>query len=61
MEDGYANSKGRPQFTAIDDMEFEGCETEEERMDIINYNIQRDFEEKVSFRFVRVTEGVPSY
>lgn len=55
VEDGYSG-KSRPQFVEIDDSEFEGCETQEEVMDVINCAIQRDFEDKITFRFVRVVE-----
>ena len=50
VDDGYANNG--PHVTKIQDYEFEGCETKEERSEIIEQSVQADFEQFVSWYIV---------
>lgn len=50
VDDGYTNN--RPHVTKIQNYEFEECETEQDRNDIIDQAVQADFEQLVSWYIV---------
>ena len=52
VEDGYYNNGTHT--TAIDEYELEDCETEEDRLNLIETIIQSDFELNVSFSIVHI-------
>lgn len=52
VEDWYCG-KSRPHHTTIPDEEFEDCETEEEREQLIEDWIQEEFKQKISWIITR--------
>jgi len=44
VDDHYVG-KARPQKTTIDEDYFEHCETKEEFMDVVNQEVQNDFDQ----------------
>ena len=55
VDDGYCGGS-RPHETVIDDSEFEYCETEEERQEIIDDAVRNDFEQTISWFITRIEE-----
>jgi len=51
IDDGYVG-KSRPHFCTIPDEEFEGCESERERNEIIDSWVQTEFENNISYYWV---------
>lgn len=47
VDDGYANCQGRPHHVLVNDSDLEGCETEEERIKIIEEAIEDHFRQNV--------------
>jgi len=55
VDDGYAG-KSRPQYTEIDESEFEEDMTEQDRQDVIETLVQEDFHNKISWYIKRIEE-----
>jgi len=52
VEDGYASSS-RPQHVKVNDDDLEECETEEEKIDLIEAAIKDHFEQNISWSWNR--------
>ncbi len=48
VSDGYAGGAA-PQYTTIPRDDWDACETDAERQELINYSVNEDFLEKVSW------------
>ena len=48
VEDGYAG-QSRPQYTYIERADWESCETDQERDDLVDECVQGDFENNITW------------
>lgn len=56
VEDGYAGGS-RPHSTKIPQDEWDDCETEEEKNELIEDYVQHDFEQTISWCILSIDEG----
>lgn len=55
VEDGYAGS-ARPQETIIPDEEWDACETNKERWDLLHEYVQWDFDMNIGWGVINTDE-----